>query len=195
MKLAFDVFDYGIYKRRIIEGDPPETSPDWLLGHPVLFPLTLGLPWGFQFRVPMDDEHTLHFIYNVRDRKPGEEAEFEVKKGSYKTEDGEYILDTVIGTDLMAWMTPGALSPRNLEHLGRVDRGIIVYRDLIKENVAKVQRGEEPMGVIRSVEQTAVTYHTEGDLGGGWRGFHTPNPGAGNNPIAAVAEVGPPSGR
>jgi 5,5'-dehydrodivanillate O-demethylase len=37
-RIAFDVFEYGIYKRRLLEGDDPETSPDWLIGHPILFP-------------------------------------------------------------------------------------------------------------------------------------------------------------
>ena len=181
LKLAFDQFEYGIYKRRIIEGDPPETSPDWQLGHPVLFPTSLGLPWGFQIRVPMDDEHTLHFSYNVREVRDDEKPETIVRRMPYNTETGEYILDTVMGTDMMAWITPGPISPRHLEHLGLLDRGIIEYRQMLMDNVARVERGEEPMGLLHGTQDT-YSYHTEGDMGGGWRGFTTPNPGAANNP-------------
>src|SRR5437879_1354460 len=35
IKIDFDVFEYGIYKRRLIEGEP-EDCDDWTRGHPVL---------------------------------------------------------------------------------------------------------------------------------------------------------------
>ena len=181
LKLEFDEFEYGIYKRRIIEGDPPETSPDWLVGHPVLFPTTLALPWGFQLRTPIDDENTLHILYNVSERQPGQEPSTVVKSTPWCDENKEFILDTVIGTDELAWITPGAISPRHEEHLGTLDRGIIAYRNMLFENINKVERGEDPQGIIRDSARATYTYKTEGDLGGGWRGFHAPNPGAGNS--------------
>lgn len=186
LELAFDRFDYGIYKRRIIEGDPPDQSPDWLVGHPVLFPTTLALPWGFQIRVPIDDENTLHIGYQVRDRREGEASQLEVKELPWQNQDGSYILDTIMGTDMMAWITPGAISPRHDEHLGKSDTGIIEYRAMLMENIARVEKGEDPLGVIRDPNMLDFTYRTEGDLGGGWRGFTTPNPGAGNSPAQAV---------
>jgi 5,5'-dehydrodivanillate O-demethylase oxygenase subunit len=187
LKLAFDRFDFGIYKRRIVEDDPPEQSPDWLVGHPVLFPTTLALPWGFQIRVPIDDENTLHIGYQVRDREPGQDAKLDVKELPWQTEDGEFILDTIMGTDMMAWITPGAISPRDIEHLGQSDRGIIEYRAMLLENVIQVEKGKDPLGLIRDPNQVSFTYRTEGDLGGGWRGFTTPNPGAGNSPVQEIA--------
>lgn len=186
LELAFDRFDYGIYKRRIIEGDPPEQSPDWLVGHPVLFPTTLALPWGFQIRVPIDDENTLHIGYQVRDRGNEEVSKLEVKELPWQNPDGSFILDTIMGTDMMAWITPGAISPRHDEHLGKSDAGIIEYRAMLMENIAKVEKGEDPLGVIRDPNQVSFDYRTEGDLGGGWRGFTTPNPGAGNSPAQEV---------
>jgi len=42
LKIAFDVWTYGVMKRRLLEGEDPETSDDWTTGHPVLFPLTLA---------------------------------------------------------------------------------------------------------------------------------------------------------
>jgi 5,5'-dehydrodivanillate O-demethylase len=186
LALAFDEFEYGIYKRRIIEGDPPETSPDWLIGHPVLFPTTLALPWGFQLRTPIDDENTLHILYNVREPAPGEQPSTVVKSTPWCDENKQFILDTVIGTDELAWITPGAVSPRYEEHLGLLDRGIIAYRNMLFDNMAKLERGIDPLGVIRNQEDAMYTYGTEGDLGGGWRGFHAPNRGAGNNETPQV---------
>jgi 5,5'-dehydrodivanillate O-demethylase oxygenase subunit len=187
LELAFDRFDYGIYKRRIIEGDPPDQSPDWLVGHPVLFPTTLALPWGFQIRVPIDDESTLHIGYQVRDRGTEDSAQLEVKELAWSNEDGGYILDTIMGTDMMAWITPGSISPRHEEHLGKSDAGIIEYRAMLLENISRVEKGEDPLGLIRDPAQVSFNYRTEGDLGGGWRGFTTPNPGAGNSPAQEIA--------
>ena len=41
LKIAFDVFEFGISKRRLLEGDTEE-SDDWTVGHPILFPNILA---------------------------------------------------------------------------------------------------------------------------------------------------------
>src|SRR5436309_12416468 len=41
VKIAFDRFEYGVYKRRLLEGEP-EDIDDWQIGHPVLFPNILA---------------------------------------------------------------------------------------------------------------------------------------------------------
>ena len=77
LKIAFDVCKYGIMKRRLLEGEDPETSDDWTTGHPVLFPLTLAQgskgAASFQFRLPVDDTHTLQIYYRTKKREPGAE--------------------------------------------------------------------------------------------------------------------------
>ena len=40
-KIDFDVFEYGIYKRRLVEGEPEDVD-DWTIGHPILFPNILA---------------------------------------------------------------------------------------------------------------------------------------------------------
>src|SRR5665213_1781430 len=40
VNIGFDEFEYGIYKRRLLEGQS-ENSDDWRVGHPVVFPTTL----------------------------------------------------------------------------------------------------------------------------------------------------------
>src|SRR5438132_4056422 len=67
-QIGFDVFEHGIIKRRI-RGDETEEGDEWKRGHPVLFPnILLVGAWdtaNFQFRVPVDDEHTMHLYYTV----------------------------------------------------------------------------------------------------------------------------------
>src|SRR5712692_7361695 len=66
LKIAFDVFEFGIMKRRLLEGDP-EDADDWQVGHPLVFPniLALGGANGprFEIRVPTDDTHSTVYHY------------------------------------------------------------------------------------------------------------------------------------
>ena len=75
LKIAFDVYQYGIMKRRLLEGEDPETSDDWTTGHPLIFPLTLAQgskgAASFQFRLPVDDTHTIQTFYRTKKRAPG----------------------------------------------------------------------------------------------------------------------------
>jgi 5,5'-dehydrodivanillate O-demethylase len=64
VKIGFDIFEHGIVKRRVLDGDD-ETHPNWALGHPICFPNMLRQD---QIRVPIDDTHTLFWWYNVRRR-------------------------------------------------------------------------------------------------------------------------------
>ena len=151
-RIAFDQFQYGIYKRRLLEGDDPQTSPDWLVGHPVLFPNTLDTGLSLQIRVPIDDTNTLHFLYRASLRTPGEEEQVEVYDLPNKHEDGSLVTETVIGTDMMAWATQGPITPRHLEHLGISDRGIIMYRQALSDAIDAVERGDDPPGLVWNPE-------------------------------------------
>jgi 5,5'-dehydrodivanillate O-demethylase len=153
-KIAFDVFELGITKRRKWE-DESEDSDEWQIGHPVLFPdiLSVGSARAptFQVRVPVDDEHTLHYWYRATVREPDEEVQTSVPVFDYpyKMEDGRLIVDTINGQDMMAWVTQGEISDRTTERLGSSDKGVILYRTLLMEEMDKVERGEDPMAVIR----------------------------------------------
>src|ERR1700684_1644673 len=42
VKIGFEEFEFGMYKRRLLEGQSEE-SDDWRVGHPILFPHVLGV--------------------------------------------------------------------------------------------------------------------------------------------------------
>jgi 5,5'-dehydrodivanillate O-demethylase len=148
-RIAFDEFKYGIYKRRLLEGDDPETSPDWLTGHPILFPNTLDVGGSLQIRVPIDDENTLHIVYWTAERDPAEPEQTVVYDLPHTREDGRLITDSIVGTDMLAWVAQGAITPRPLEHLGVSDRGVIMYRNSLSDAIDAVARGEDPPGLVR----------------------------------------------
>jgi 5,5'-dehydrodivanillate O-demethylase oxygenase subunit len=150
LKIGFDQFEYGILKRRLLEGDDPETSPDWNIGHPILFPNMLA-GGSMQIRVPEDDTHTLHFVYGVRDRRPDEAPQEEIPAYDlgYADENGRLNVEQVVIQDFSAWIQQGPVTPRTHENLAKSDRGILMFRKWLSENIDKVERGEEPGGLIR----------------------------------------------
>jgi 5,5'-dehydrodivanillate O-demethylase len=155
LDMAFDVWEFGIMKRRLLEGDDPQTSDDWLVGHPLIFPNTLALGGErgprFEYRVPVDDTHLMVLHYFTALLQPGETPRPDIPfyEVPAKHEDGSYVVDTVLGQDMMAWATQGAIADRTSEHLATTDRGIILFRKLLQEQIDKVERGQDPMGVIR----------------------------------------------
>ena len=43
----------------------------------------------------------------------------------------------------------GAIVDRTNEHLGTGSKGIVMFRELLEENMQRVERGQDPMGTIR----------------------------------------------
>jgi 5,5'-dehydrodivanillate O-demethylase oxygenase subunit len=153
VKIDFDVFDWGIFKRRLLEGEP-EDCDDWTTGHPVLFPNTLaqgGDTPSFQIRVPIDDTHTIVYWYTTRVREPGAAPQTSVPVGvqRHKNEDGSLVAETIPGQDMVAWVGQGPITDRSTEHLVSSDKGIQLYRKVLLEQLERIARGEDPMGVVR----------------------------------------------
>ncbi|HEY7065503.1 MAG TPA: Rieske 2Fe-2S domain-containing protein [Chloroflexota bacterium] len=153
-KMGFDVFEHGIIKRRVIEGQT-EDHDNWVYGHPVVFPNMLRAgaigTAAFQIRVPMDDTHTWHVWYETY--RPGGPVPPQEMVPYYEVpwQDaaGEFITDYVDGQDIMCWVTQGDVAERDLERLGVSDTGIILFRQLLQEQMARVEAGEDPMEVYR----------------------------------------------
>ena len=58
-----------------------------------------------------------------------------------------------------AWVGQGPLSDRTKEHLATSDKGVILYHNLLLENVAKVEQGEDPMFTIRDEAENTPYIH------------------------------------
>jgi len=155
VKIDFEVFEYGIMKRRLLEGDDPETNDDWNVGHPLLFPNILAQGdakrMTFGMRVPVDDTHTVSMSYSGRPPKPGASPSktLRVSHSSPYESDGSIVADIVPKQDWLAWIAQGPISDRTREHLVTSDKGIVLYHKLLMREAEKVARGEDPMGVIR----------------------------------------------
>lgn len=158
-KMDFEIFEFGILKKRLWEGES-EDNDEWKVGHPMLFPgnqfLSMTPTWvEHQFRVPLDDENTIVYWYNAKAPEPGETASTTVPlfDNPWRTPDGEYIRDSINGQDMMVTISQGPVTDHARENLGESDRGIALYRKTLLEQLDRVERGEDPLGVVRDAVQ------------------------------------------
>ena len=171
--IGFDAFEHGIIKRRMLEGETKE-DVNWTLGHPLVFPNLLKVG-GFQYRVPIDDTHTLHIWYYTYAPPEGttvgqdEPIPFyevpvpDMQEGGLP--DWKH-LDFTAGQDIVIWSTQGDITDRTKETLGRSDKGLILYRQMLLDNIDKVERGEDPMNVFRDpAKNVYVKLSTEESTG------------------------------
>ena len=154
-QIDFEVFEHGIIKKRMWEGDS-EDSEEWRVGHPQIWPGTaiVTYPNGWvqaQIRVPLDDTNTAIYWYNARLRPAGQAPRKEVPVWENPIFDarGNYLTDNLNGQDMMVMLSQGEISDRTLEHLGESDRGVVLYRKVLLEQLDRVERGEEPLGGVR----------------------------------------------
>ena len=178
VKIAFDEFEYGLYKRRLYEGQS-EDADDWRVGHPVFFPNTLAVgsrrdgsrTYSFQIRVPVDDTTTMHYWYTAFtvegvDIPPHLLADVPLFEVPCRTAAGDFRVEMLDAQDVMAWVTQGPVAKRELEKLGTTDRGVIMFRRMLEREIERVAAGGDPMGVIRDpANDTVIELHTEYDKG------------------------------
>ena len=110
------------------------------------------------FRTPVDDTHTMEyrlcFLPSKTRMSAEEDPPFEVSP--FKDEHGNFRLDFIPAQDALAWESQGALTDRSREHLGLADRGVIMLRKLVREQIEVVKLGGDPIGVIRDPAQNVM---------------------------------------
>lgn len=159
-KIGFDLFEHGIIERHVTKSDEDFS---WKIGTPSFFPTTSllgssGKGGSIIFVVPVDDTHTwflLHMAERLGVRIPlRNSSPFSDVPGT--DENGKFILDTANGQDHMAVVTQGEIARRDQEHLEMSDIGIVLYRELLTEQIERVEQGEEPMNVCRDPAENQV---------------------------------------
>ena len=155
VKIGFERNAVGIQKYRLREGEDEETAPSWLEGHPLVFPnyVLIGGPGReeLQIRVPVDDTTTWHLAYQIYypvegvSLPPQETIEtFDVPIEDYP----EYVL----GQDVLAWPAQGPITDRSVEKLAETDRGLILFRRMLEEQIQIVEDQGDPLNTFRDPE-------------------------------------------
>jgi 5,5'-dehydrodivanillate O-demethylase oxygenase subunit len=173
-RIDFEVFEFGILKKRMWEGDTEDTE-EWRVGHPMFFPgnhlftMDGGKRVQYQYRVPVDNTNTLVYWYDAKELGPGETATAIPSPiaNPPRTPDGKFMPGTVNGQDMMVEITQGPMTDHSLEHLGESDRGVALFRRTLLEQVERVERGEDPIGVVRDPAKNTpfIRLPTEQSLG------------------------------
>lgn len=155
----FFITPFGVMKKRTYTSGLVDQ-------HPLIFPNILRQGNGTEIRVPLDDTHTR--VYQVRfnptpDGSLVDQAEPELDVGEpHKHPMGvphpftRYTMHAVDAQDYMAWETQGPIADRSLEHLAYSDRGVVLLRKLVKEQIERVQSGLDPLGVVRDPEHEPI---------------------------------------
>lgn len=151
-RYGFQPFPWGIIKTWEFEGE--NGARGW--GNMVIFPNMLRqtdtlstLHW----RVPIDDYSTAIFHVGFKASPDGRRVEqpdeppVEYEK-PWMDEKGEYHLRNFSSQDGMAWETQGRLYDRSKEHLGESDRGIIMFRKMLRDQIRIVEKGGDPMALV-----------------------------------------------
>src|SRR5579871_857452 len=163
----FSEVPFGIMKNRAYVNGKVEH-------HPILFPNILRQGDATQIRVAMDDTHTMIYFVHF---KPGQPP------AGYSDDDPpvEYIehfkdpvdkihpftrmrMDMVLAQDHMAWETQGPIADRVHERLATSDRGVVMYRQILFREMEKVQRGEDPIAVVRDPGHSIIDTNLQESL-------------------------------
>lgn len=159
----FEVYEIpeGIMKRRFYRDGIVDE-------HPLLFPNVLREGNATQIRVPIDDTHTQEYFVRF---EPADDPGFVEEDdgirieypGPYKTPpDRRYpearfdISSNIQAGDYMAWETQGPIADREREHLATSDRGVVLLREIMRREIEKVERGLDPMGVVRDPDHPII---------------------------------------
>jgi 5,5'-dehydrodivanillate O-demethylase len=152
VKYEMEEYTHGIIKRRVFRDGKVEE-------HPLLFPTVLRQANRTQIRVPIDDTHTyvvyVHFVPDSAEPRPANgEVPVNYRKPFKNPPEArhpfaKHRLDEVDAQDFMAWETQGAILDRSRERLAASDRGVVLYREMLKREIQKVAQGLEPINVFR----------------------------------------------
>ena len=156
---------YGIMKKRTYKNGRVDE-------HPLIFPNILRQGASTQFRTPIDDTHTIHIHVFCKSAQDGDDMSdaFDppvTYMEPYKEPaDGlhpftHFKMHHVIPQDHMAWETQGPIADRSIENLSFSDRGVAFLRKVAREEIAKVQRGEDPISVSRDPDHPIINTNLE----------------------------------
>jgi len=164
-RYGFQPFEWGLLKSwRYSSGGSP-LGGERGGGNPLIFPNILRVvehPFhSMHWRVPIDDTHTQLFWVGFFRTPPGQPKPEKAPLAPMYTApqhhpDGSYTMSSFQSQDKMAWETQGPTFDRSQEHLGASDRGIVLYRQMLREQIEVVQRGGEPMALVRDPEKNRI---------------------------------------
>ena len=118
-----------------------------------------SLPFMTFWTLPVDDDRSISFF--VSHVAEGEAMAFEERRRLEmfgQTNDRSYSDRQWIPGDHDAQESQGPINPHALEHLGTQDRGIVLFRRMVRQGIEAVQRGEDPKGFFPTAADVAPSF-------------------------------------
>ena len=167
----FDRFEYGFMNKRLREGQPDDAGSA-RVGIPMLFPNIgfIGGPSGRReahIRVPLDDTHTWHVTCTAYFAAPG--MEVPIRQDPVPAFEAPIVeLPTFAqGHSMQMYESQRAINDRSVEVLSPMaDRGLIMFRRLLGEQINVVEDGGDPMNTFRDPAKNQRIDLPFGETGG-----------------------------
>jgi 5,5'-dehydrodivanillate O-demethylase len=165
---------FGIRRRQVHKTGYDDTDL-------IVFPGSARIFNHISVKAPADDTHTYSFTIQAeidwagsppdpRERRSDGPVQFREERISKSPPDAihpvaRYSLNGVKPQDVMVLETEGPIVARQNERLATGDRGIVLLRNMVRREIEKVQRGEDPIGVIRDPDQDLIDTYIESWIG------------------------------
>ncbi|HEY3115414.1 MAG TPA: Rieske 2Fe-2S domain-containing protein [Chloroflexota bacterium] len=166
LEIQFEPCEWGIMKRSLLAD---KTGDRWEESGTAIFPNVLRhhLKSGnmsLHYRVPIDDTHSQTLWIGFDPSKDGSEnqqTEIPLTYNQFKDENGDFTMSDNGNQDSMAWETQGPIRDRSIERLGATDQGVVLFRELLSEQIGIVRGGDDPLGVIRDPNRNQIIRFAE----------------------------------
>ena len=118
------------------------------------------------YRVPVDDYSTLlYFVqFYPSDTVSLTTSRRESEPGVYTPLESDWWGIDVNDQDRMAVEQQGVIANRSREHLGASDGGIVLIRQMVREALAVVAQGKDPLGVIRDEAHQVINFPQKSEM-------------------------------
>jgi 5,5'-dehydrodivanillate O-demethylase oxygenase subunit len=105
-----------------------------------------------QIRVPIDDTTTWHLAYQIYHPADGVVMAPQETIEPFDVPIEEYP-ECVLGQDILAWPSQGPITDRSVEKLAETDRGLIMFRKMLDEQMTLVAEGHDPINTFRDANE------------------------------------------
>ena len=118
-----------------------------------------SLPFMTFWTLPVDDDHSMNFF--ISHVGENEAMPFEKRRelevfGQF--DDRPYRERQLIPGDHDAQVSQGPVNILALEHLGTQDRGVVMFRRIVRRGIQAVQKGQDPKGFYMSQADVPPTF-------------------------------------
>ncbi len=108
-------------------------------------------PMLTNWAVPIDDTNTLRLgFYHIKEDDTADWDDILVKIMFGQTDERPYEERQRIPGDYDAQVGQGPIAVHGYEHLATSDRGVAMFRRLVRKGIQDVQAGKDPMGIVRT---------------------------------------------